>query len=98
MEAGGLDGHDKYFAVFGKQKICQPFFDYRQSYLPCGCHCNDEAAESWQCLGTHLRASDTLDPSYPQPPLCVEMGFTWTFPRNQDATVKLKCELILIKF
>ena len=22
--------------------------------------------------------------------LCVEMGFTWTFPRNQDATVKLK--------
>ena len=20
--------------------------------------------------------------------LCVEMGFTWTFPRNQDATVK----------
>ena len=21
--------------------------------------------------------------------LCVEMGFTWTFPRNQDATVKL---------
>ena len=24
----------------------------------------------------------------PPPPLCVEMGFTWTFPRNQDATVK----------
>ena len=22
--------------------------------------------------------------------LCVEMGFTWTFPRKQDATVKLK--------
>ena len=22
--------------------------------------------------------------------LCVEMGFKWTFPRNQDATVKLK--------
>ena len=21
--------------------------------------------------------------------LCVEMGFTWTFPRNQDAKVKL---------
>ena len=21
------------------------------------------------------------------PTLCVEMGFTWTFPRNQDATV-----------
>ena len=30
--------------------------------------------------------------------LCVEMGFTWTFPRNQDATVKLKSELISIKF
>ena len=30
--------------------------------------------------------------------LCVEMGFTWTFPRNQDATVKLKSELIFIKF
>ena len=30
--------------------------------------------------------------------LCVEMGFTWTIPRNQDATVKLKTELISIKF
>ena len=30
--------------------------------------------------------------------LCVEMGFTWTFPRNQDAIVKLKSELISIKF
>ena len=30
--------------------------------------------------------------------LCVEMGFTWTFPRNKDATVKLKFELIFIKF
>ena len=30
--------------------------------------------------------------------LCVEMGFTWTFPRNQDAIVKLKTELISIKF
>ena len=30
--------------------------------------------------------------------LCVEMGFTWTFPRNQDGTVKLKSELICIKF
>ena len=25
-------------------------------------------------------------------------GFTWTFPGNQDATVKLKSGLILIKF
>ena len=32
------------------------------------------------------------------PTLCVEMGFTWTFPRNQDATVKLKSELISIKY
>ena len=30
--------------------------------------------------------------------LCVEMGFMWTFPRNQDAKVKLKSELISIKF
>ena len=30
--------------------------------------------------------------------LCVEMGFTWTFPRNEDATVKLKSELVSIKF
>ena len=30
--------------------------------------------------------------------LCVEMGFTRTFPWNQDATVKLKSELISIKF
>ena len=30
--------------------------------------------------------------------LCVEMGFTWTFSRNQDAKVKLKSELISIKF
>ena len=30
--------------------------------------------------------------------LCVEMGFKWTFLRNQDATVKLKSELISIKF
>ena len=35
---------------------------------------------------------------YCQPPqLCVQMGFTWTFPRNQDATVKSKSELIIIK-
>ena len=32
------------------------------------------------------------------PSLCVEMGFTWTFPCNQDAKVKLKSELISIKF
>ena len=30
--------------------------------------------------------------------LGVEMGFTWAFPRNQDAKVKLKSELISIKF
>ena len=30
--------------------------------------------------------------------LYVEIGFTWTFSRNQDATVKLKSELISIKF
>ena len=30
--------------------------------------------------------------------LCVEMAFTWTFSRNQDATVKLKSELISFKF
>ena len=30
--------------------------------------------------------------------LCVEMGFTSTFPRYQDAKVKLKSELISIKF
>ena len=29
--------------------------------------------------------------------LCVEMGFTRTFLRNQDATLKLKSELIPIK-
>ena len=29
---------------------------------------------------------------------CVEMGFTRTFPGNQDVTVKLKSELISIKF
>ena len=34
----------------------------------------------------------------PPPPLCVEMGFTRTFPRNQDTTVKLKSELLSIKF
>ena len=30
--------------------------------------------------------------------LCVEMGLTWTFSRNQDATGKLKSELISINF
>ena len=42
----------------------------------------------------------TLLPAPPPPPLsplCVEMGFTRTCPRNQDATVKLKSELISIK-
>ena len=34
----------------------------------------------------------------PPPPLCFEWSFTRTFPRNQDATVKLKSELISIKF
>ena len=56
--------------------------------------------------------SDTLESSFDEkymqwgPPmmlrgwgaLCVEMGFMWTFPRNQDVTVKLKSELISIKF
>ena len=32
------------------------------------------------------------------PSPCVEVGFTWTFPRNQDAKVKLKSELIPINF
>ena len=30
--------------------------------------------------------------------LCVEICFIQTFPRNQDVTVKLKSELIFIKF
>ena len=30
--------------------------------------------------------------------LCFEWGFTRTFPRNQDASVKLKSELISRKF
>ena len=30
--------------------------------------------------------------------LCFEWGFMRTFPRNQDVTVKLKSELIFIKF
>ena len=30
--------------------------------------------------------------------LCVEMGFTWTSQRNQDATMNLKSEIISIKF
>ena len=44
--------------------------------------------------------AEEADPSHTNgiPPLCVEMGFTWTFPRNQDATVKLKSELISIQF
>ena len=37
-----------------------------------------------------------MDPLHPA--LCVEMDFTWTLLRNQDATVKLKSELISIKF
>ena len=35
--------------------------------------------------------------TYVRGSLCVEMGFTWTFSRNQDAKVKLKSELIFIK-
>ena len=31
-------------------------------------------------------------------PLCVAMDSTWTSQRNQDATMKLKSELISIKF
>ena len=42
--------------------------------------------------------AETVQWALPPPPLCVEMGFTWTFPRNQDATVKLKSKLIFIKF
>ena len=34
----------------------------------------------------------------PPPPLCFEWGFTQTFPRNQDASVKSKAELISSKF
>ena len=36
--------------------------------------------------------------SQPGGALFFEWGFTRTFPRNQDATVKLKSELISIKF
>ena len=41
------------------------------------------------------RKSITNSPP-PSPPLCVEMGFTWTFPRNQDATLKLKAHLLYL--
>ena len=43
-------------------------------------------------VGTNLCGGHNLAPT-----LCVEMGFTWTYPRNQDATVKLKSELISFK-
>ena len=32
------------------------------------------------------------------PPLYIEMGFMWTFSKNQDAIVKLKSKLISINF
>ena len=43
-------------------------------------------------------ASDLAKKTGDPPALCFEWGFTRTFPRNQDATVKLKSELISIKF
>ena len=30
--------------------------------------------------------------------LCVEIGFSSTFPRNQDVTMRLKFELIFMQF
>ena len=45
-------------------------------------------------MGTNLLGGQDLLP----PTLCVKMGFTWTFPRNQGAKVKLKSEPISIKF
>ena len=34
----------------------------------------------------------------PPPPLCVEKGFTLTFPGNQDVDVKWKSEVIYVRF
>ena len=54
---------------------------------------------AWQQAGKSLRAIHKRRLSRGGGrALCVEMGFTWTFPRNQDATVKSKSELISIKF
>ena len=53
------------------------------------------------CIETHapkLLSLTFLARDGVPPPLFVEMSFTWTFPRNQDAKVKLKSELISIKF
>ena len=49
----------------------------------------------WDIFLENLRVR--WGPMMPEPGE-VQMGFTRTFPRNQDATVKLKTELISIKF
>ena len=47
--------------------------------------------------GRDVRAGPKFEGEH-APPLCFQWGFTRTCPRNQDATVKLKSELISIKF
>ena len=65
---------------------CKYANDQNKMQLSCLSECGAEA---------HTRAVRSSEDTGA---LCVEMGFTRTFPRNQDATVKLKFELISIKF
>ena len=61
------------------------------------CHSNSWAQKSKMYKFFNKLILLCLESSSAPPPLCVEMGFTWTFSRNQDATVKLKSELIAVR-
>ena len=45
-----------------------------------------------------LLQSGLSEPGGPGGHCVLKWGFMWTFPGNQDATLKLKSELIFIKF
>ena len=58
-------------------------------------HCIGNQARLWLSKLSGDISIKEVGIIYPPPSLCVEIGFTRTFPKNQDVSVKLKSELIL---
>ena len=80
QEAGRIqDSNIVVFCSFSLSLRCKYANDQNKMQLSCLSECGAEA---------HTRTVGSS--KNPEGALCVEMGFTQTFPRNQDATLKLK--------
>ena len=87
QEAGRIrDSNIVVFCSFSLSLRCKYANDQNKMQLSCLSECGAEA---------HTRAVGSSEDTGA---LCVEMGCTRTFARNQAVTVKLKSVLISIKF